>query len=336
MQAIAFSKPGSPDVLSLQTFPQPQICQPDHVLVRLQAAGVNPVDTKIRQRGSMFDDPLPAILGCDGAGIIEAIGTGVTQFQPGDAVYYCYGGLGKTGTGNYAPYAVVPEHVLAPKPQTLSFTEAAAAPLVLITAWEALRDRARLEPGQTILIQAGTGGVGHVAIQLAKLWGAKVCATVSTPDKARLARQLGADETILYPKADVISAVQEWTDGQGVDVAFDTVGEATFFETVSAVRYGGTLVTLLEPQLAHGSLKLARQRNLRIGLELMLTPQLQNLATMQHQQAQILHQCSQWFDSGQLRIHLAQTFPLAEAAAAHRIIETGSGIGKVALTIRAD
>lgn len=334
MRTIAMTALGNPDVLVAQDLPTPPLSQTDQVRVRLHAAGVNPIDTKIRQRGTFYSDPLPAILGCDGAGIVDAVGSAVTQFQPGDAVYYCYGGLGKVETGNYAEYAVVPEHFLAPKPQKLTFSEAAAAPLVLITAWEALYDRARLTSGQTVLIQGGTGGVGHVALQLAKLRGATVCVTVSNPDKARLARKLGADEVILYPHANVTEAILNWTAGQGVDVAFDTVGGKTFFETVPLVKYGGDLVTILEPQLANGTLKQARQRNLRIGLELMLTPMLQGHQLAQAHQGEILRQCSQWFEPGALQIHLSQTFPLEDAAAAHRAIEGGSTMGKIALRIR--
>jgi len=126
---------------------------------------------------------MPCILGCDGAGIVEAIGDRVTNFKIGDEVYYCEGGLGKKGMGNYAQYAVIDETLLAHKPQSLSFEEAAAAPLVLITAWEALFDRARLKAGQTLLIQGGAGGVGHVAIQLAKIKGAKIATTISKSNK---------------------------------------------------------------------------------------------------------------------------------------------------------
>lgn len=333
MQAILFNQPGSPDVLHAQTLPKPTITAPDQLLVKIHAAGVNPIDTKLRQRGTFYPDQMPAILGCDGAGIVEAVGEGVTDFRPGDAVYYCYGGVGVAGTGNYAEYAIVPAHCAAPKPQFLTFAEAAAAPLVLITAWEALYDRACLQLGQTALVLAGAGGVGHVAIQLAKLKGAKVCTTVSTPDKARLARQLGADETILYSQTDVTAAVMHWTGGRGVDVAFDTVGGKTFFETVAAVRLYGDLVTILEPNLEAGTLKAARQKNLRISLELMLTPMMSGDLEAQRHQGEILRQCGVWFDQGDLKIHLAQTFPLTEAAAAHRVIEGGSSTGKIALQV---
>ena len=331
MKVIAFFAPGSPQVLTLEEFPQPTIQTPTQVLIRLQAAGVNPIDTKLRQRGTFYPQALPAILGCDGAGMVEAIGSEVTAFRPGDAVYFCAGGLGQTGTGNYAEYAVVEEISLAPKPQTLSFAEAAAVPLALITAWEALYDRGRLTEGQTVLIQGGAGGVGHFAVQLAKLRGARVLTTVGTPDKARLVRQLGADEPILYQQTDFVAAVLGLTAGQGVDLAFDTVGGQTFFDTVPAVKIYGDLVTILEPNPSLGSLKVARDRNLRISLELMLTPHLKGLRTSLHHQATMLRTAAQWFDQQKLRVHLSQTFPLAEAAAAHQALETGHTTGKMVL-----
>lgn len=331
MKAIVMTSSGNPEVLQLQEVPNPKIQTDTEMLVRLHAAGVNPIDTKLRQRGTFYPDQMPAILGCDGAGVVEAVGAKVQRFKVGDQVYFCCGGLGKLG--NYAQYTVVDERFVARKPASLSFAEAAAAPLVLITAWEALYDRARLETGQRVLIHAGAGGVGHVAIQLAKLKGAEVCTTVGSEEKSRLVRQLGADYAILYKQTDFVSATLDWTDGVGVDLAFDTVGGKTFFETFPAVRVYGDVVTILEPDAADGNWKIARSRNLRISLEIMLTPMLQELIWAQQHQAEILSQCAEWIDQGKLQIHLSQTFPLSEAATAHQAIETGSTIGKIALII---
>ncbi len=324
---------GEPDVLQLQEVPEPQIQKDTEILVRLQAAGVNPIDTKLRKRGTFYPDQMPAILGCDGAGIVEAVGANVERFRVGDEVYFCAGGLGESGTGNYAQLTVVDERMVAPKPTSLSFAEAAAAPLVLITAWESLYDRGRLEAGQKVLIHAGAGGVGHVAIQLAKLKGADVCTTVGSQDKARLVRQFGADHPILYKQTDFAQAALDWTGGEGVDLAFDTVGGKTFFDTVPAVRVYGDLVTILEPDPAQGNLKTARSQNLRISLELMLTPQFKGLVAAQQHQAEILQQCATWMDEGKLKIHLSETYPLKDAAAAHKAIETGSTTGKISLLI---
>jgi NADPH2:quinone reductase len=264
---------------------------------------------------------------------VEAVGANVQRFRVGDEVYFCAGGLGESGTGNYAQLTVVDERMVAHKPTSLSFAEAAAAPLVLITAWESLYDRGRLEAGQKVLIHAGAGGVGHVAIQLAKLKGAQVCTTVGSQDKARLVRQFGADHPIVYKQTDFAKAALDWTGGEGVDLAFDTVGGKTFFDTVPAVRIYGDLVTILEPDPAQGNLKTARSRNLRISLELMLTPQFKGLLAAQQHQAEILQQCATWMDEGKLKIHLSETYPLKDAVAAHKAIETGSTTGKISLLI---
>jgi NADPH2:quinone reductase len=241
--------------------------------------------------------------------------------------------LGKQNTGNYAEYTVIEESLVARKPSCLSFAEAAASPLVLITAWESLFERASLKSGQKVLIHAGAGGVGHVAIQLAKLKGAEVATTVGTPDKERLVRQLGADYPILYKQADFIQATLHWTNGEGVDVGFDTVGGKIFFDTCEAVKVYGDVVTILEPDYSLGKLTLARNRNQRISLELMLTPALMNLTSALKHQGEILEQCASWFEQGKLKIHLHQTYPLEKAAMAHEAIATGSMTGKIALVI---
>ncbi|HEY9674191.1 MAG TPA: zinc-dependent alcohol dehydrogenase family protein [Waterburya sp.] len=333
MKAVLMTASGEPEVLQLQDVPEPKIQKDTQILVRLHAAGINPIDTKLRKRGTFYPDQMPAILGCDGAGVVEAVGSGVQLFRVGDEVYFCDGGLGKPGTGNYAEFTVVDERFVAPKPKSLSFAEAAATPLVLITAWESLYDRGRLEAGQNVLIHAGAGGVGHVAIQLAKLKGAQVCTTIGSQEKARLVRQLGADHAIFYKQTDFVKAALDWTGGEGVDLAFDTVGDKTFYDTVPAVRVYGDLVTILEPDPSQGNLKTARSRNLRINLELMLTPMLQGLVAAQQHQAEILKQCRRWIDEGKLKIHLSETYPLKDAAAAHQAIESGSTTGKVVLVI---
>lgn len=332
MKAIVFETPGSPSVLKLQDIPAPTIQTETEVLVRLRAAGINPIDTKLRSRGTFYPEKTPHVLGCDGAGVVEAVGAGVQSFQVGDEVFFCNGGLGGS-RGTYAEFAVVDQRFLAIKPADLSFAEAAAAPLVLITAWESLYDRGRLQAGQTVLIQAGAGGVGHVAVQLAKLQGAEVCTTVSSEEKANFVKQLGADSVILYKNTDVVDEVLTWTQGQGVDLAFDTVGGETFYQTIPAVKIYGDLVTILEPDPAVGNLKTARMRNLRISLELMLTPMLQSLVEEQEQQAHILQQCARLCDRNLLKIHVSQTFPLEQAQAAHELLETGSVTGKLVLLI---
>lgn len=332
MKAVLMTAPGNPEVLQLQDVANPSVPVGEtELLVRLRAAGVNPIDTKLRKRGTFYPEQMPAILGCDGAGIVEAVGTGVQKFRVGDEVYFCNGGLG-AHQGNYAEYTTVDERFAAHKPTSVSFAEAAAAPLVLITAWEALYERGRLEPGEKVLIHAGAGGVGHVAIQLAKLKGANVCTTVSSQEKADFVKQLGADYPILYKQTDFVQAALDWTGGEGVDLAFDTVGGETFHKTFPAVRIYGDIVTILEPD-ANTVWKAARNRNLRIGLELMLTPMLQGILEAQQHHADILAECAKYIDAGKLKIHVSQELPLSEAAKAHQLIESGSTTGKIALVI---
>lgn len=330
MRAIYMNACGGPEVLTAVTLPQPQFTNPQQILIRVHAAGINPVDTKIRRNGLFYKDNLPAILGLDGAGIVEAVGENVTRFQPGDAVWYCHGGLGQM-PGNYAEYHVINEKLAQPKPQTLDFVHAAAAPLVLITAWEALFDRAHLKNGQTVLIHAGAGGVGHVAIQLAKLAGARVITTVSNAQKADFVQKLGADAIINYAESNWVQAVLDWTDGHGVDIAFDTVGAAVFSATIPTVAHYGHLVTILEPGVMDW--KEARMRNLTISLELMLTPMLRNLPTALAHQGEILRRSGEWIDAYKLRIHVSHVFLLEQVSMAHQLIEHGHVQGKLVLNI---
>ena len=331
MKAIELRKLGGPAVLELVDRPIPELSGSTQVLVRMKAAGVNPIDTKLRSNGVLIPDGLPAVLGCDGAGIVEAVGEAVTRFKPSDEVWFCHGGLGGP-EGNYAEYAIVDESVAQSKPRALSFEEAAAAPLVLITAWEALYDRARMHEGQTVLVHAGAGGVGHVAVQLAHLAGARVAATVSSPEKAEFVHNLGAEYCINYREEDLVEAVMDWTEGRGVDIAFDTVGPEVFRGTIPAMAHYGDLVTILDPG-PDLDLKEARNRNLRISLELMLTPMLHDLPKARAHHGEILRRRGERIDQGKLHIKVAETFPLAQAADAHRLLEEGHTMGKIVLTM---
>lgn len=329
MKAIVMTATGEPEVLRLKDWPQPAITGDRQLLVRLKAAGVNPLDTKLRRRGTFFPERMPAVLGCDGAGVVERIGAQVQRFKVGDEIYFFNGGIG-ADPGNYAQYTLVDERCAARKPVSMSFAEAAAAPLVLITAWESLHDRAHVRAGQRVLVHAGAGGVGHVAIQLAKLAGAQVCVTVGSQAKARFASELGADQTILYREQDFVAAVRDWTQGQGVNVALDTVGGETFVKTFGAVNFYGDVVTILEPP-RDADWKEARQRNQRVSLELMLSPMLYRLTEWREHQTQILEQCAGLIDAGKLKVRVCRTLPLAQAAEAHRALERGEAMGKLVL-----
>jgi len=331
MKAVVMTAPGDPEVLTLQDIPPPVLQQDHDLLVRIRAAGVNPVDTKLRARGPYRKASGPHVLGCDGAGVVEQVGRAVSRFQPGDEVYFCDGGLGGP-RGNYAEYTLVDERYAARKPRNLDFVQAAAAPLVLITAWESLHDRSHVGGDQQVLIHGGAGGVGHVAIQLARLAGAEVCTTVGSPEKAQFARDLGAGETILYKEQDFVAATLAWCGARGVHMALDTVGGALLARTAEAVAVYGDLVTLLQPD-AGTDWSGARARNLRISLELMLTPMLMGLHEAQVHQAEILERSAELFEQGRLSIHVQQTLPLEGAAEAHRALAQGLAGGKLVLEV---
>ncbi|MDD2767881.1 MAG: zinc-dependent alcohol dehydrogenase family protein [Methylococcus sp.] len=331
MKAIVMTRPGpAAEVLELRELPEPALTKPTDIKVRLRAAGINPIDTKVRARGLFYEDALPAVLGCDGAGEVVETSAEVDRFRVGDRVWFCNGGLGAE-PGNYAEYTVLDQRWAAPMPASLDFETAAAGPLVLITAWGALYDRGRLQAGQTALIHAAAGGVGHVAVQLAKLRGARVIATVGSADKALLAKGWGADETIDYRNQDFVAEANALTGGQGADLVFDTVGPEVFRRSVECTAHFGDLVTLLDT--GDTPLGEARMRNLRIGFELMLVPMLRKLDAARDHHVEILRACGEWIDAGKLKLHLGGVYPLAQAAAAHAAIETGRTTGKLVLRI---
>ncbi len=332
MKAILATAPGSAEVLQLRDIPKPELSTPHHLRVKLAAAGVNPVDTKLRAKPAYYPDKLPAILGCDGAGIVEAVGSAVARFKVGDAVFFCNGGLGDE-PGNYAEYTTLHEDHCAAKPATISLQDSAALPLVFITAWEALMDRAHLQAGQTVLIHAAAGGVGHVALQLARHFGARVAVTVSDDKKAGIARSLGAEKIINYRTQDFVQETLTWTDGRGADVVFDTVGGETFLHSLNAARVGGKVASLLSTPLALADTQQARLRNLSLCYELMLTPQVMHLHDERARQREILEQGAALVDAGKLAVHVSHRLPLEHAAEAHRMIEAGGMIGKIVLAM---
>ncbi len=193
------------------------------ILIEVKATSLNPIDNMFLRQDMGFNPELPAALHGDVAGVVSAVGQGVDRFKSGDEVYACAGGFKGHG-GALAEYMVADARLVAHKPHTLDFASAAALPLVAITAWEGLIDRANVQSGQHVLIHGGTGGVGHVALQLAKSKGARVATTISTEDKAKIVRDLGADDIIFYRKQTVEQYVENLTHGQGFDIVFDSVG----------------------------------------------------------------------------------------------------------------
>lgn len=332
MKAIYFDKGGSASNLQYGDIIIPDRCSDHQILVRIKAIGINPIDIKIRTAPERFPVSFPVIPGCDGAGIVEAVGDHVQNFKPGDEVYFSQPGFNNR-QGTYAEYVLVDESLLALKPNSLSFEQAAAAPLVFITAWEALHDRARMTNGQTVLIHAGAGGVGHAAIQLAKLAGAKVATTASNEEKADFVKRLGADKIINYRTQDVVAEIIQWTAGKGVDIAFDTVGADVLQSCFSCVKPYGDVVTILQPA-PDTNWSEARVRNVRFSLEMMLSPVLMELQKAKLHQAEILQQCAALFDERKLSIEIARSFDLAEAATAQQFLEQNHPIGKLVLIPR--
>ena len=331
MQAILMTAIGDSTVLVEQNIAEPHLTQRTEIKVRLHAAGINPVDTKIRKGGLFYPNAeLPAVLGCDGAGEVVEIGENVTDFKVGDKVWFCHGGLGRE-QGNYAEFTVIDQRWASLMPQTATFETAAAAPLVLITAWGALFERGNLQAGQTVLIHAGAGGVGHVAIQLAKIAGARVITTVSSNEKATFVKSLGADEIIFYNQTDVAAEVNRLTENRGADLVFDTVGADVFKSSIACTAHFGRIVTLLDA--SNLDLNEARMRNLLIGFELMLTPMLRDLDSERDKHIELLKKCAAYIDTGKLAVHVSQVLPLAHAQKAHTLIEANHTMGKLVLSI---
>jgi NADPH:quinone reductase len=331
MRAVVATGLGEPDVLELRSVPLHWPRGPGDVLVRLKAAGVNPADAYFRRFGPYVQSERPFIPGHDGAGEVEAVGAQVRRFKPGDAVCFCDGGIGGD-PGTYAEFAVVPSSRLVRKPPHVDFIQAAALPLVAITLWESLYERARVRPGEQVLIHAGAGGTGHIGIQLARLAGARVATTVSTQAKATLAAELGAELVIPYREQDFVAAVKDWTKGRGLDVALDNLGGEVMQRTFSAMAPYGRVVTLMGTpgDTAEGA---AYNGNLTIHNVMMLTPLWRGLTTRLRQQADRVQKSMTLLAEGKLRVVIDQVFPMTEAAAAHRHLESGKATGKVVLTV---
>lgn len=319
---------GAPDVFELTTLPDPQPGRGE-VLVRVQAASVNPVDYKVRRTGPAFAPELPGVLGCDMAGEVVAVGDDVDGFAPGDRVYGCVGGV-RGLPGTYAEMVAADARLLAHRPAGLLAREAAALPLVTITAWEALYDRAGLGSGQSVLIHGGAGGVGHVAVQLAKARGASVYATVSSEQKADIARRFGADDTIDYRHERVDVYTQRLTNGRGFDVVFDTSGGSDIAVSFAAARLNGQVVTIVSRYEA--DLSPMHVKGLTLHVVFMLIPLLHNVGRPRH--GEILQQAAALVDEGSLRPLLDPgRFALADLPAAHRHAESGRAVGKVVVDI---
>jgi len=308
MKAVRIHDYGDASKLVFEDAPKPSPAKGE-LLVKVKAAGVNPVDWKIRSgmfRGGL-DFTMPATLGFDVAGEVADVGEGVKKFRKGDKVF-AY--LALSRGGGYAEYAIVGEKEAATMPKDLDFVKAAATPLAALTAWQCLFDVAKLAKGQTVLVHAGAGGVGHFAVQFAKWKGAKVIATASAAN-IEFVKSLGADEVIDYKSVRFEEVVKD------VDVVLDTVGEDTTNRSAAVVKKGGILVSIAgDPDPA----KFA-ERGVRVAMHL-VEPSGEQLARI-----------GKLIESGTVKPHVSQELPLKDAAKAHQQSESGRTRGKIVLVV---
>jgi NADPH:quinone reductase-like Zn-dependent oxidoreductase len=340
MKAVIFSQHGGPEVLHFTDVADPQI-KADEVLIEVRACALNHLDVWVRGGMPGIKIPLPHILGNDVAGVVRDVGELVTWVKPGDEVMVqpglscghcvqCLAGrdnmcdaydiLGYRRDGGYAELVAVPGVNLIPKPQNLNWPEAAALPLVTLTAWHMLVSQARVQPGEDVLIQAAGSGVGSLGIQIAKLFGARVIATAGSDEKLAKARELGADETVNYTRDDWPKEVRRLTDRRGVDVVFEHTGEATWVGSLVSLKQGGRLVTCGATSGfdARTDLRQVFYRHLTI------------LGSMMGSKAELLA-AMKFIRSGQIRAVVDRTLPLAEARQAHELMEDRAQFGKLVL-----
>ena len=308
MKAVRIHQYGNSDVLAFEEAPMPSISS-NEVLVRVVAASVNPVDWKIRQGylKEMISYSMPLTLGWDVSGVVTAVGSDVTRFAVGDAVY-SRPDIKRNGT--YAEYVAILESEVALKPKTISHNEAASLPLAGITAWEALITTAQLSTGQKVLIHAGSGGVGSLAIQLAKSRGAYVIATTSGKNAA-LVKSLGADEVIDYQTQNFSEILSN------IDVVFDTLGGDIQEASWSVLKQGGILVSIVNPP----SEEKAKAQGVRSAF-VFIEPN-----------APILEQLAKLVEQGDLRPIIGAEFALQDIVKAHALSESGRSVGKIVLTV---
>jgi NADPH2:quinone reductase len=327
MHAAVAIQAGAP--LQLQQLPVP-VPQAGQVLVKVIASGVNPLDTKIsRGQGGHARQPLPAVLGIDMAGVVEVLGAGVSAFKVGDEVYGMVGGIGGQ-QGSLAQYMAVDADLLAPKPHNLSMGEAAALPLIFITAWEGLVDRAKVQAGHSVLVHGGAGGVGHIAVQIAKAHGAAVFATGSESSRDTI-ESFGAT-AIDYRSQTPAGYMEKHSAGEGFDIVYDTVGGATLDASFTVAKiYTGHVVSCLgwgEHKLAPLSFRGATYSGV-----FTLLPLLTGKGRKHH--GEILAEATRMAEAGQLRVRLDdRRFTLESVNDAHELVAQGRATGKVVVELQ--
>ncbi|MEM7068106.1 MAG: zinc-dependent alcohol dehydrogenase family protein [Pseudomonadota bacterium] len=329
MKAMTLNSYGEGAEFSVANIEQPEL-KAGHVLVRIAATSVNTVDTMIRQLGQEnlpLAPDLPAVLGMDFAGTVEAVGEGVTEFAPGDEVFGCAGGLADL-QGALAEYMAADARLIAHKPKSLSMREAAALPLVGITAYEGLT-RANVGTDQKVLVHGGTGGVGHVAVQLAKHFGADVYATVSGEKQFEIIQQYGAT-AIDYKQETVADYVANHTQGAGFDVVFDSVGGANMSNSFDAASLNGNVATTVS--MVEIDLTTAHFKGLSLHVVFMLIPMLHDHGREAH--GKILTRLAEIADADGLKPLLDEKqFMLDDAGAAYERLTSGQAIGKVVIEV---
>src|SRR5215210_2365417 len=316
MRAMVTPKFGGPELFEERDVEGPSP-GPGQVLVRVLAAGTNPIDTKLRADGSFAGLEPPVILGADVSGVIEEVGPGVEDLAPGDEVYYTPEIFGPGSNGAYAEYNVVAADIVAKKPASLSHEEAAAVPLAGGTAYEALVRRLAVRVGETILIQGGAGGVGSFAVQIARAAGARVLATAGTENQETL-KALGADVAIDYTQDDVSETALDDTAGAGVDAVFDTVGGDTVVNSIPATRPHGRIATILGGQ---GDFVPLYQKNQVL------------YGVLTARERTRLDEITRLIERGQVRPLVDRTLDLNEVGKAHERLESGHGRGKIVLRV---
>jgi len=319
---------GSTDVFELSEIAKPQI-KPHHVLVSIKATSINTVDTMIRQMGPELplSPAAPALLGMDFAGVVEDAGEGVTTFAKGDEVYGCAGGLADL-PGTLAEYIVADADLLALKPKNLTMQESAALPLVGITAYEGLQ-RAGVNKGQKVLVHGGSGGVGHIAIQLAKHFGADVYSTGGGESQLQMIQTLGATG-INYKNESVAQYVDKYTNGNGFDIVFDSVGGENMINSFEAAALNAHVASTVA--MVNIDLSTAHFKGLSLHVVFMLIPMLHNSGRKEH--GRILEAIAKIAESGDLRpIVDKETFTLEQASQAHAHLESGKAMGKVVIKV---
>lgn len=328
MNAWVLDDFGGPEAFARQERPVPEL-ERGHVLIRVAATSVNPVDYKIRSGAAEAFAPeaRPMILHGDVAGTVAAVGEGAQErFSEGDAVYACAGGFRGAPHGALADFMLADADLVAEKPASLPMAEAAALPLVALTAWEALADKADVGEGDRVLVHGATGGVGHVALQLAKARGAEVSVTASSDEKLQIGKDLGADHGINYEEEAVEDYKKRLTGGDGFDVVFDTVGADNLERCIEAAALNGAVATIAARE-AH-DLMPAYVKGLSLHTVLMLIPMMHGTARARH--GDILREVARLADDGALRPLLDERrFTFDEIGAAHARAASGEHLGKV-------